>query len=259
VAAVSIVVGCATASGIVQTRAASEFECPEDNVEVENIGGTTFRASGCGQTAVYTCSKLASGTAAPFPCVRDDPPRPSVAQPPPASRAAASPGRLRDAPSGAGGFEFGVQEADVQRVCEGAGHAYSIIAANEGACDGLALDIGAKAKARVRYCAQKLCLVSIEVEREPKATLLQTFWRLKGALVEKYGDPTKAEAALPADCFDELGTCVANQRVKLHFEWQWPSRYGIVTSAVRNDATKAVVVHIDYSSPASLQTKAPGL
>jgi len=49
--------GCTGASGqtVVHTRATREFSCPKDKVTVEELGGSSFRASGCGQTATYTC------------------------------------------------------------------------------------------------------------------------------------------------------------------------------------------------------------
>lgn len=45
----------ACASGTVRTRAANEFGCPRGDVRVEGIGGGAWRASGCGQSAIYVC------------------------------------------------------------------------------------------------------------------------------------------------------------------------------------------------------------
>jgi hypothetical protein len=36
-------------------RAATEFRCPEDSIQVSEIANHTYRLSGCGQHATYTC------------------------------------------------------------------------------------------------------------------------------------------------------------------------------------------------------------
>src|SRR4051812_17809820 len=35
--------GCGTASGVVRERASNDFSCPEENIEVESLGGTSYR------------------------------------------------------------------------------------------------------------------------------------------------------------------------------------------------------------------------
>jgi hypothetical protein len=40
---------------VVSTRSPGDLSCAKEKVTVEAIGGTSFRASGCGQTATYTC------------------------------------------------------------------------------------------------------------------------------------------------------------------------------------------------------------
>jgi hypothetical protein len=40
---------------VVQTRASNEFSCPKEKVQLQALGGTSFKATGCGQTATYTC------------------------------------------------------------------------------------------------------------------------------------------------------------------------------------------------------------
>lgn len=41
----------------VHTRAANEFACPSNQVEVRALGGSAFVATGCGQTATYVCQR----------------------------------------------------------------------------------------------------------------------------------------------------------------------------------------------------------
>jgi hypothetical protein len=63
--ALGLLSGCVSASGTVKTRAANDFSCSEGAVTVKdigaNIGGTSYKAEGCGQTAVYDCSQSFGG------------------------------------------------------------------------------------------------------------------------------------------------------------------------------------------------------
>src|SRR5580658_1267857 len=38
-----------------KARAANDLKCPEDQLTVANIGGTSYRATGCTQEATYNC------------------------------------------------------------------------------------------------------------------------------------------------------------------------------------------------------------
>jgi hypothetical protein len=254
--------GCGRASGVVHERAAHEFNCPEEDIQVESIGGTTYRASGCGEVAVYTCSRTFSGGYA-IPCVRDDA-VPSSAGPTPqiateAPRAAPA-SRLGDPPDGAGGFAFGMTDGDAKKSCEQSGHGYSKVTAETLMCDGLPVDVGTPAKGRLRFCAEKLCAVSLELVPVPNETFMQTLLRFKALLAEKYGEPTKSETQVPLACNRTLGACLADERAKVRFEWRWPSRQGIVAwlGTQPHDAGR-VGVHVEYSSPALFRPKAPGL
>lgn len=71
------------ASGIARVRAANDFGCPKDQVTVTNIGGTSYRAEGCGLSVVYDCtgstvvqiSRYSGGTT-DFVCIPETPVRP---------------------------------------------------------------------------------------------------------------------------------------------------------------------------------------
>lgn len=60
---------CVTMQGVAQTRAANDLRCPEDKIVVENIGGSSFRATGCGQEATYNCIQSSQNSLA---CVREE-------------------------------------------------------------------------------------------------------------------------------------------------------------------------------------------
>lgn len=49
-------------------RAATEFECPEDSVTLDDIGGGAVRAEGCGKSAIYVCARDSGGIRQ---CARD--------------------------------------------------------------------------------------------------------------------------------------------------------------------------------------------
>jgi hypothetical protein len=63
--------GCVTPDAVAKTRAASDFSCSEGQVEVTSIGGNSYRANGCGRSAVYDCAASDSyrGTASNYTCV----------------------------------------------------------------------------------------------------------------------------------------------------------------------------------------------
>lgn len=61
--------GCITMETVAQTRAANDLRCPEEKIVVANIGGSSFRATGCGQEATYNCIQSSQHTLA---CVREE-------------------------------------------------------------------------------------------------------------------------------------------------------------------------------------------
>lgn len=87
---------CASYSGIVRDRFASEYRCG-GQVDVEDLGGNAFRASGCGSEATYVCASGIDQTGVvatrEFVCVQDSPS---------AAPAAAPSGPTYDWPPGSG-------------------------------------------------------------------------------------------------------------------------------------------------------------
>ncbi len=62
--------GCATMEDTVQTRASNDLKCPEERITVNNIGGTSYRATGCRQEATYNCTQ--STLQGAVTCVREE-------------------------------------------------------------------------------------------------------------------------------------------------------------------------------------------
>ena len=77
------VVACVSAQGTAQTRAANDFACPEAQVIVTSIGGTSYKAEGCGKSATYTCSASDgnNGKVTAYACIPESAPQPKAAQP----------------------------------------------------------------------------------------------------------------------------------------------------------------------------------
>jgi len=57
-ASVAMLVGCGSpGQNVVRSDAARRFSCAESRVKVEDWGPRTARASGCGQSLVYSCQQ----------------------------------------------------------------------------------------------------------------------------------------------------------------------------------------------------------
>ena len=61
--------GCVTMETTAKTRAANDLKCSEDQIVVRNIGGSSYRATGCNQEATYNCGQSSQNT---FVCQREE-------------------------------------------------------------------------------------------------------------------------------------------------------------------------------------------
>jgi hypothetical protein len=52
--------GCSTMSSKARTRAASDLNCPDTGVVVEEVAHNAYRATGCNQTVAYQCAGYGS-------------------------------------------------------------------------------------------------------------------------------------------------------------------------------------------------------
>ncbi|HEY3353588.1 MAG TPA: hypothetical protein VGQ83_10085 [Polyangia bacterium] len=68
---VLVLSGCAPlfAASVVRSRAARDFDCAEQAVQVAELGGRAYLAEGCGRQASYACQTNDYGIA----CVREAP------------------------------------------------------------------------------------------------------------------------------------------------------------------------------------------
>jgi len=80
------ITGCLFGQGaapkdVVRTRASREFSCPPEKVQIEELGGTSYRASACGTTATYTCMGGNVGNPYDAMCTREGGNTSAAAQP----------------------------------------------------------------------------------------------------------------------------------------------------------------------------------
>jgi hypothetical protein len=247
--------GCSM-EATVRARAVVDLGCEDSPIEVEEVSGATYMATGCGRSAQYTCADRNT-------CVYDDPrPMQALAQ----SRESAKPPQepagakatqtaLRDPPDGAGGFKFGMSEDDTRSACESSSHVYASTAPQRASCDGVASAVGAPATAGLTFCDGKLCSITLEIAT-PQETLLQAILRWKGALVERYGGPTSSGGDVPLECQNDVNACLVDRRAKVVVVWSWPSRRSI-TLVPNVQQPDQAHVRIVYS--ATILSAAPGL
>lgn len=73
VALVLLMVGCSTATGTVKLRFSREHNCPEDRIQLTELGGNAYRLVGCGHNEIFTCicsKRGAYGSCAEHTCVK---------------------------------------------------------------------------------------------------------------------------------------------------------------------------------------------
>jgi hypothetical protein len=245
-------VGC-VAESQVRSLAADDLGCPSSHIQIEQLGGSTYLAKGCGMVEQYDCSThhepyrrlvCERETASYGATIEASPPAPSPA--------------LLGAPNGGGGFLFGATEDDARRTCEQAGHTYAREADGSGTCDGVAADVGAPAHATVGFCDGKVCGVTLQVDLAPGESPARALVRWKGALVERYGGPSTTRTNIPSQCEADVTPCLVDRTGTIRFYWQWPSRERIALWPQIDDAQRASV-SIAYIGPRKPSGKTPGL
>jgi hypothetical protein len=242
-------VGCARES--IRSRAASDFGCGSRHVTVEPVGDSEYRATGCGQSATYFYVDKYHPVVGPLARSDDDTAR-TAPQAPPASAP------LLEPPLGAGGFFFGASEQDARRACEDAGHTYAPQSEDRAACDGVAADVGAPARARLTYCGGKVCAVSLIIPVAEDEDVSRALVRWKEALVKHYGGPTASHSDVPDSCLNDVTPCLLDRTGTIRFDWRWGSRQGI-TLAPRVDAARRASVSIAYVASTTTVDGTPGL
>jgi hypothetical protein len=59
-AALAALAACVSTASVIRSRFATEQKCPEDEVAVDESGGTQYRARGCDKETTYVCGAVAA-------------------------------------------------------------------------------------------------------------------------------------------------------------------------------------------------------
>ncbi|HEY3822703.1 MAG TPA: hypothetical protein VGL81_36310 [Polyangiaceae bacterium] len=245
--ALACAAGCVVPEREVRVRAASDFGCGDSQIQVEQLGASTYLATGCGQSDQYTCETrwkdlvcardVAASTAWQTDSLQPRPPAP-----------------LLDPPPGAGGFAFGASEDDARRACEQAGHAYAPGENGHASCNGLAAEIGAPASATLDYRDGKVSAVWLQIALVPNENIARALTRWKAALVGQYGGPSASLVTVPSTCVDDVTPCLLDRSGSIRFDWRWRER--LISVAPQVDGSTRPSVIIEY---VALPQVRPGL
>lgn len=70
--AIALLLGaCVSTTSVVRSRFATEQDCPEDQVTVDEEGGTQYRARGCNKETTYVCGSVAAAFKGGIQCVQE--------------------------------------------------------------------------------------------------------------------------------------------------------------------------------------------
>jgi hypothetical protein len=70
IVASALAVSSCSMAGTVKSRAAYDLKCSESQIDVKNIGGNSYAASGCGRDQTYTCTRMLNSPASCSPDVK---------------------------------------------------------------------------------------------------------------------------------------------------------------------------------------------
>ena len=252
-------------SGVVRERAAHELNCPEDQLEITSIGGTSYEATGCGQAATYTCADNQTAFGRETVCVRDDPPTPPADQPAAVartnsatSRETASSGKpSSEPPAGAGGFAFGAQRNVAQEACVGGGHEWTPLGPGKFKCGGVVKPVDlTDASTELWFCKGGLCRIVISGKAEEQIGWTSAAVNLFQALSAKYGEPAQRDVRIPAGCLKEKTRpdCIERGEASLRVTWIWQTGQRIELFVGIPEDAQTPAVQISYTSPRNLSS-----
>ena len=72
----TLLCACVSTTSVVRSRFAEEQGCPEDQVVVDEGGGTHYRARGCEKETTYVCGSTAAFNRGGIQCVQEGLPNP---------------------------------------------------------------------------------------------------------------------------------------------------------------------------------------
>jgi len=159
---------------------------------------------------------------------------------------------LRDAPVGAGGFQFGDTRDDAELFCRDAENTW-FEKGSRAVCGGTATEGAVQSKKTVlEFCDDFLCRVTLRFEPKGKKTnkaWVQQLTKIRNRLSHKYGKWTSAKVP-PRWCRHEVMKCLAGGTIKYRYEWSWGTGERIVLKLQnKKDSKLGPTVKVVYTTP----------
>jgi hypothetical protein len=249
-----------------RSRASNDFPCAPERITIAELGGTSFRATGCGSTVVYDCPSS-------FLCVPERPFQSSEARagddtktragsPEASAKEVASAGVTSEGsdgngaatPAGAGGFTFGDTVEESRADCE-PDHSWKASGPALFECSGAPKTIGLDARVLLKFCKGALCkLVFLaRPDSDQSGDWLRPFVGLKTGLAGKYGPPLQ-DNTVPSRCTRDLLPCIRSGDAHIKYWWAFPGGSFVVlvlSSAPGPDAA----IRLTYSRAEAIDAK----
>lgn len=160
-----------------------------------------------------------------------------------------------EVPEGAVGFAFGISADDAGAVCSKAGHSWDEALTT---CSALPSPVGFEGIARAGFCEARLCRVELVFPTDP-AEMMGVLAKLRVALGERYGRPTRSKVQVPQECRKRstFASCLARGEAVIEVLWSWSDKHAVFLTA---EAAESPTVHIHYFNPVAVRAmRASGL
>ena len=261
-----------------QAATSGQIGCPPSKIvisdEERNPTSLTWTAS-CGDD-IYYCSLVGTGehTSQASCHAASHPPasNPAIASTAPTSEAPVAAASVGAAPVGAApadpnpadpssaehgppkavaGFTFGSSVAEASTACTEHGYQWEPGAQDHFRCSSTPVSLGIDAVPTVRFCADKLCAVSLEVSSHK--AWLTAYAKFTDLLTKKYGRPASSKGQLRSNCATEaeFEACVMTGGMKLARDWKWDAGAKISLRLVPGQGEpEMTVVYIRQEQPA---------
>ena len=160
---------------------------------------------------------------------------------------------LKEAPAGAGGFDFGDSLREAEEMCRESEHAWAT-REDRAVCGGtVSRRADRPMKTVLQFCDDFLCRVTLRVEpkgdKTKDETWIRELARLRRKLTHKYGLWTKSVKP-PSWCRRDVFDCLADGRARYRYEWAWDSGERIVLKLENKNTSKlGPAVKIIYDTP----------
>lgn len=152
-------------------------------------------------------------------------------------------------PEEALGFRFAMSQADAEEACNDTSHSWQTGESSSG-CSGTPTDVGLPLVSNLKFCSDRLCglIVTGQVQEKDLPTVLQIWEGMLG----RYGKPKSSSTEIPADCRENLYSCVESGTARFGGRWVWDDDSRIeLEMRVKNGSPHLRVTYIRKLEPPS--------